>query len=785
MQAMREDHLVGKPVKRIEDSRIILGRTSYVDDIKIPGLGYVGILRSPYSHARIKRIDVSRLENDSRVIGCVTGEDMKKSVTPMPSILLPTGSKKASVFPLAMDKVRFVGEPVVAVAVFQRYDVEDVLDNIEIEYELLPPVVEAEDAVKSDAKLYEEWGGNVAYEWRLEHGDTDQILKNAFLTISERFSINRQCAASMETRGVASTYDPVDDTLTVWSSTQWPHFLRQLLSEVMKHPENKLRVIAPDVGGGFGSKQDLYREEVIIPFMAKRFRRPLKWIASRTEDISSTTHCREQVHYAEAAFDREGTLLALRDRILADLGAFGPMSIGPPFVTLLTMTGPYKVKNIDLDIKFVVTNKVPAGAFRSFGYQESCFVFERLLDIAARRLDLDPAEIRSRNLVTEFPYQASTGVVIDSGQYLKMLENGLRQAGYSDFESMKRKLTSEKHRVGIGMAFGILGGGWGPTRILASALFNAKYQAFDSLTLRINHDGGVTMSTGLSPHGTGVDTAFTQLCSDALGIRKGDITISHGDTMNSPYGYGTWGSRSAVVGGSALMKSVKAIKEKIVAIASHSLKVTKDDLEFRDGAVYRKSEDKNVMSIKEAAKIAYESADLPEGIEHALEVTSYYEPAELTTSAGFNIAIVDVDLESGQTKLLRYVIVTDCGKIINPMLVEGQIHGGLAQGIGAAMTEDLKYGEEGQIIASTFMDYLLPCAPDMPHLELSSIETPSPYNDLGIKGVGELGAVGPTAAIANAVCNALKDFNVKVNTTPVTPNEIWLQLNAKPKESAN
>jgi carbon-monoxide dehydrogenase large subunit len=495
---------VGKPVKRKEDLRVLLATTKYIEDIQLPGLVHLGFYRSPFAHAKVRSIDVSQLREDSQTLAYVTGKDLSTETRPMPFITAPQGCLRPAIYPLATDTVRYVGEPIVAVVVSDGYSLQDSLEKVDVEFEILQPIRNIDEALSGATRLYEDWQNNVAFRSVLEYGNPAKAFGEAHFLISEKFELSRLYGAAIENRGVLAEYDAADDFLTLRSSTQWPHFVSRLLSETIGHPETKLRVIAPDVGGGFGNKQDFYREEVVVAQMAKKLRRPVKWIPSRREDMSSTVHSRDQVHHADLALSRDGRILGIRDKIYADLGAYGPMSIGPATTTFVSMTGPYEIENLRLEMECLVTSRVPIGAYRGFGQPEATFVLERLLDIAGEELRLDKAEIRRRNLVTKFPYTTATGRVLDSGNYSLMLQRGLELAGYKSHGTSANRRSTE--RMGVGLAFGFEGGGIGPSRI--QDMVGARHKGFDSINLRITADGEVTIYTVLSPHGQGVETTF-------------------------------------------------------------------------------------------------------------------------------------------------------------------------------------------------------------------------------------------------------------------------------------
>lgn len=760
--------LIGRPLRRVEDPRVLLGKTRYVDDIQLPGMVFVGFYRSRMAHAKITGVDTSDLASLRGVLSTVRGRELAGTVRPLPFLASPAGCRTAPIHALAVDRVRFVGEPITAVVAESRYLVEDSLDLITVDYEPLPVVTNPEESLKGGTILYDEWNDNVAYSARIIHGDVDSGFASASSVIDETFRIQRQQGVPLETRGAVAHYDEATDHLTVWASTQHPHFYRTLLAETLSHPEHRIRVIAPDVGGGFGNRQDFYREDVVVACLAKKLGRPVKWINTRSEDISSTVHSREQVHFASVAFDREGRILGLRDRIVADLGALHVFSLGPPSITLLSMTGPYMIENVDLELKCVVTNKVPLGAYRGFGQPQSAFVLERLMDMVAYELGKDPAEVRRINLVKDFPYRSATGRLLDSGNYVEMLDRGLQKLGY---QQLAQSDPGGSTLRGVGMAFGLEGSGVGPTRLQDA--IGSRYKGFDSITLRIEPDSRVVVMTGLSPHGQGLDTALSQVCAEMLGVSMDDILVVHGDSSATPYGYGTWGSRSAVVGANALVRSIEKVKEKIIRIASNHLGISQTELEYRDGKVYALASRKSVLSLRDVARLAWEAHKLPAGEEAGLEATVYYEPEELTISGAFHIVEVEVDVDTGRLEIKWYLVVHDCGHIINPMIVEGQIHGAVAQGIGGAVFEEIVYDENGQLLTTNLMDYLTPGPAEIPEMWLEHVVSPSPFNPLGIKGMGESAIVGSPVAVANAVANALRHFRIKITETPIKQERLW------------
>jgi aerobic carbon-monoxide dehydrogenase large subunit len=765
---------LGARVKSTSAPRVLLARTSYVDDIKLPEMVYLSFTRSASPHSKIVGIDLKDALEGDGVIEAITGEDIAGKIQPFPILASPNGVRPFRKLPIAIKKVRYVGEIVAAIVGRSRPIAEDGAESVRVEYEAKDPVVNLEDALKVNSPLViDEWGTNEAYFREIKAGNADQAFEKADFILKERFKIQRQYGSPMEPRGVIAAYDPATDYLTLYTSTQWPHIVRTVLSRMLGIGEHKIRVIAPDVGGGFGNKQDVYPEEIIAAYLARKIRRPIKWIASRSEDTLSTVHARDQVHNVEFAVSRDGALLGIRDEILADLGAFHTMSIGPQLVTIGTLPGAYRIKNWHIKLRCVVTNKTPVGAYRGFGASESNFVLERSVDLIARELKLDRAKIRLKNFIqaSEFPYRTALGTEYDSGNYTDCLRQGLKIAEYESFKERQMELRKQGRLVGLGISFVVESTGIGSSREMEKDGFKV-YAGYDNATVRVERSGSITVLTGLSPHGQGLDTTLAQICADEFGVNVEDVRLNWGDTMTSPYGFGTWGSRSAITGSTAMKMSIDKVKEKAKRIAAHFLKAKKEDIEFEDGRFYVRRYSRKTLSLREVAEIAYKASDLPDGMEPGLSATSFYDPPSPSYAYGVHLPIVEVDLDSGKVILQRYIVVHDCGTMINPTIVEGQLQGGIAQGIGGSLLEELRYSSEGQLLAGNFMDYLLPTAGDITDIEIHHSETPSTVNPFGIKGVGEGGAIAPPAAIASAIENALNHLGVKITETPITPEKV-------------
>jgi carbon-monoxide dehydrogenase large subunit len=754
-------HYTGSPVPRREDPVFLLGRASYVADLRVPDMLECGFVRSVHPRARLRGVSPRPSAPKSFL-----WDDMAGEVGFVPPISRPNGSIFPRLTALAHREARFEGEPICAVVTDRsRYALSDYVESFEVDYEPLAPVLDVEHASRPDSPLvYEDLGTNTLYSSKIVHGDPEGRMGSADAVVSGRFVFPANYGAPLEPRGVLAKYDEAGGRLTVWSSTQWPHFVRTLLSEVLGIRESSIRVVAPAVGGGFGNKQDFYREEIVVSWLAAKLKRPVRWVATRSEDMWSTVQSGLQVHHAELGVSREGKMVALVDRVYGDLGSVGPMSFGPSVITQLSMTGPYHIDAVEVDLKCVATNKPPTGAYRGYGQQQAAFVLERLVDDAARRLAMHPLDLRRANTVKWFPYTTRTGRILDSGNYDGMIDACRKIVVGS-------AANGGSGRIGWGYAFGFEAGGIGPTCVQDSV--GARHKGYDSVRVRVEPDGFITVFTGLSPHGQGLETTLSQVCADALGVEIERVRVLHGDTDSCPYGYGTWGSRSAVVGAGGVLKCCDEIARRAVAVAASALGRPQGDLEYRDGWVVLRGSGVRLMSLVEAAKHSYGGAADGGGGQLALDVTLRYEPEGLTISGGIHAALVEVDPQTGVTRLVRYVFVHDSGRMINPLIVEGQLVGGLVQGLGEALLEEHGYSDQGARLASNLMEYALPTALDAPSFEIVHLDTPTGLNPLGVKGVGESGIVGPAAAIANAVADALGN---NFNELPLRPDRVWAKL---------
>jgi carbon-monoxide dehydrogenase large subunit len=727
-------------------------------------------LRSDYAHADIKSINTEAAENLSGVVKVITGADIEGKVGSIPCAAEIEGLKVPDHPALAVGRVRFVGEPIAAVVATDPYIARDALDLIEVEYDELPVVADLDKAIEPDSTvIYDEFDDNIAFTMPLDAGEVDAAFAEADHVVSQRFVNQRLIPNSIEPRGVLAEYLPGEGTLTVWSSTQVPHHLKTILSLLLDFPEQLVRVIAPEVGGGFGSKLNVYPEEAVVAYLATQLRKPVKWIEKRSEGFTTTIHGRDQVDYVDMAVQNDGTITGLRAKLLANMGAYHQL-LTPiiPVLTYLMMPGAYKIPNIRLELIGVFTNKMATDAYRGAGRPEATHIIERMVDLAAQKLGMEPKEIRFKNFPQpdEFPLEMPTGVTYDSGNYQMSFNKALDAVDYDSLRAQQAELRGQGRYMGIGIAtyaeicgmgpsVGVAGGGW------------------ESGTVRIERTGKVTVLTGVSPHGQGQETSFAQIVADEYGISIDDIAVIHGDTGRQPQGIGTFGSRATAVGGAALIIATKQVKEKMAQIAAHLLEANADDLVFEDGNIFVQGSPDPAVTFAEVAAAAHAAVNLPPEVEPGLEATHFFEPSNFTYPFGAHISIVEVDPETGEIDLQRYVAVDDCGNIINPMLVDGQVHGGIAQGLGQAMYEGAVYDENGQLLTGSFMDYAIPKATQVPRFETEHTTTPSPVNPLGVKGVGEAGTIASSPCLVNAVVDALSPFGITDIDMPMTPNRVW------------
>lgn len=760
----KTEALVGKRIRRKEDPRLITGTATYVDDIQMPGMHYAGILRSPHAAARIKSISTDAASQHPGVVAVFTGRDVE-GVGPVPCGASLPGLRVPHHSILAKDRVYFVGHPVAVVVARDRYIAADAIDLVEVDYEQLPAVSDPEKAIAAGAPaVHPEWPDNVAFNYHQEGGEPEKAFAEAEVIVKERITSQRLIPTAMETRGVVADYR--GGQLTIWSSTQIPHLLRTLVAMMLNVPEHLLRVVTPEVGGGFGSKLNVYAEEALMGFITMKIGKPVKWIETRRENFTCTIHGRGHVDYYEIAAKKDGTVLGLRLKLIQDLGAYHQLlTPAIPTLSVLMMPGLYKFRNVTADIVGVFTNCVPTDAYRGAGRPEATHGIERMMDLLAAELKMDPAELRLKNFIGsgDFPYSTATGLIYDSGDYALPLRKALELVDYPKLRADQRTAKAAGRLMGVGIStYGEICA-FGPSPATPAG-------GWESATVKIEPSGKVTVMTGASPHGQGEETTFAQIAADELGIPMDDVIVVHGDTAVVQYGIGTFGSRGTAVGGPALYYAIQALKEKIKRFGAMLL--DSDDVTFSNGVcVCNKSG--NTVPLAQIAGASYRAMKLPPDTEPGLMATYFWEPPNFAFPFGAHIVVSEVDRETGHVDIKRYVAVDDCGNIINPLLVDGQVHGGVAQGLGQALWEQAVYDDNGQLVTGELMDYALPKATMMPWIESSHTVTPSPVNPLGVKGVGEAGTIGCSPAVVNSVVDALSHLGVRHIDMPLTPEKLW------------
>jgi aerobic carbon-monoxide dehydrogenase large subunit len=768
---------VGRAMRRKEDPRLITGRATYVEDIVLPGMLHAAFVRSPEAHARIVSVDASGALARDDVIAVVTGEDLGEIQAPLPMAWVPPGVeiKTPEHWPLARGAVKHVGDPVAVVLGTDRYSVVDAAEEVVVEYDPLPVVTDPEAALAEGSPLvWEQFGTNRTHEWSLGGGDLEAGFAEADVVIEQRIVNHRTAGAPIEPRGVVAEHRA--GQLTLWSATQIPHLVRSFLAGELGMGEDKVRVIAPEVGGGFGSKLQHYGEEALLAYCSRLVNRPVKWTETRSENMLVAHHGRDQIDTVRIGAKRDGTITAIHARILADLGAY--MMLLTPFIPsfgAFVMSGPYKIPAVQTDIVGVFTNKVPTDAIRGAGRPEATHLIEIMVDQLAAELDIDPVEIRRRNFIPkeDFPATVAPGVAYDSGDYHGTLDRLLEHVDLDAFRREQAELRERGTYRGIGLSTYLEICGLAPSRAVGPKGVGIQAGFWESAVVRVHPSGAVTVFTGTSPHGQGHETGFAQIVADRLGISPEHVEVIHGDTQTGPYGMGTYGSRSLAVGGESCARAADKVVDKAKNIVAHQLEAAPEDVEVRDGRLSVRGSPDRGMTIAEVAAAAYIPEDLPEGMEAGLEETSFYDPENFTFPFGAHAAIVEVDVETGKVKVLRYVAVDDCGPAINPMLIDGQIHGGVVHAIGQALYEHVHYDEDGQLVTGTFVDYALPSAAEVPMFETDRTETPSPVNSLGVKGVGEAGTIAASPAIVNAVIDALRPLGVSFIDMPLSPMRVW------------
>jgi carbon-monoxide dehydrogenase large subunit len=766
--------IVGTSPERKEDAALLTGLAKYIDDMSVPGMVWMALVRSPYAHARIRSVDVSGALAHRDVIAAFSGEDLADEwQASLPCAWLPTeDTKQPNHGPLTVDEARYVGDGVAVVVAESREAARDAAELVQVDYEPLPAVVDPEAALAEGAPLvHEEFGTNHCYTWNLAAGEVDAEFAKADVTVKERYRQQRLIANAIEPRGVIVQPFPATGDLTMWSSTQVPHIARLMLSMVMGVPETKLRVVAPDVGGGFGSKLNVYAEEALALALARRLGRPIKWIETRSEGYLATIHGRDVVQEIELAATSEGKIRAVRVRLLAGLGAYLQLiTPGIPLLGAWVYGGAYDVAAYDFECTGVFTTATPTDAYRGAGRPEATYAIERVIDALARKVGKDPVDIRRLNFIKEFPANLISGLTIDSGDYNAHLDAALELLGYDELRKQQeqRRQLSDTKQLGIGFSTYVEMCGVAPSRILGAIGFGGG--GWEAATIRFLPTGTVQVLIGTSPHGQSHVTTFSQIVADRLGVGYEEVEIVHGDTTVTPLGLDTYGSRSLTVGGIAVYHAADRIIEKARRIAAHQLEVDEAQLDYENGTF---SANGNSVTTKELALQAWTAHNLPDGMEPGLEASYVFDPVNFSWPSGTHIAVVEVDTETGNVELIRYVAVDDVGKVINPAVVDGQIHGGLAQGIAQALFEEAVYDEDGNLVTGTMVNYMVPSAAELPSFELGRTETPSPSNPLGVKGVGETGTIASTPAVMNAVVDALSPYGITNLEMPASPERVW------------
>lgn len=777
---MVERSWIGQSLPRLEDEALVSGRARFVADVRIRDPLHVVLVRSPHPHARIAGVDVTAAAHLPGVVDVLVAADLPPGAF-IRNDRLP-GVRPTTVPPLAADVVRSVGEPVAAVVATDVAIAEDAAELVVVEYDPLEPVGTLEGAEAGDVLVYPAWGDNILARVCFSSEAVDAAFEAAPHVFRDRYRIPRYAPMPLETRGCVAA--PTESGLAVWSSTQLPFIVRTVLAEALALAESDLRVVVPQVGGGFGAKMHVYGEELLVCLLAERYDRPIRWIETRSEHVAATVHARELVNDVEVATDAQGRLLALRTRVLADMGTgciFFP-GVSPAAVTGLTMPGPYRLPEFEAEITCLVTNKTPTGAYRGFGQAEAVFAMERTLDLVARELLIDRADIRRRNIVEagEMPYRSVAGPILDGGDYRRSLDRALEMAGYEPDGFVRREAGAAK-RLGTGIACYVEG--TAPSLSLSAG----RWGAHESATVRLEADGGISLICGLPSQGQGQATTLAQIVAEELCVTPEAITVSSNDTTIGPYALGTWGSRSMVVGGGASVLAARKLRDQLACIAAHVLEVAPEDLELEGAAFRIKGGHERSCSLQEIAGACYfETWRLPPDLEFSLEATAVFRsdhiqqvPDEegrlndcITYGHATHVAVVEVDTESGSVKVMDYVVVHDCGTVVNPAIVEGQIVGGVAQGIGAALLEEIAYGTDGQLITAGLMNYAIPTAVEMPRVRVAHYESPASRVPGGFRGVGESGIIGASAAIAGAVEDALAFAGARVRRLPLTPERV-------------
>ena len=774
--------MFGSGIRRREDPRLITGRASYTDDITLPGMAYAAILRSPYAHANITSIDTSEAACQPGVLAVYTGADIEGHLNPIPCAwLIPDSNLITPDHPaIAKDKVRYVGDAVAVVVAESRYQAEDALEHIDVDYEPLDATINPKASTQDGApQVHDDVPNNIAFKWTVAGGEIDEAFEKADVVVRDTINLQRLIPNAMEPRSAIAQYVAPTGNLTLWGTSQNPHIARFLSSVVTGVGEHKVRVIAPEVGGGFGSKIPYYADEAITSFCAMQLGVPVKWTETRSENYQATIHGRDHVEEIEMAATNDGEILGLRTTVYAGLGAY--LSTAAPGVPTilhgLMYSGAYHIPAVYGDIYGVFTNATPVDAYRGAGRPEATTLVERLVDLVAAATGIDPLEVRRRNLIEAFEenQDVSTGITYDSGNYEVALDKAANHIGYDALREKQEAMRAEGRHIGIGVCSYVEICGLGPSQVAGAVGFQGGL--WESAIVRFHPTGKVHVMIGSSPHGQGEETTFAQILAGELGVPVDDVDVIHGDTDNTPMGWGTYGSRTTAVSGAAIAIASRKIKDKAKSLAAHLLEADAADIEYDDGKFFVKGSPDEHKTIQDIALMANVAWDMPEGMEPGLEASAFYDPPNFTYPFGTHIAVVALDPTTGHIELKKYVAVDDCGVQINPMIVEGQVHGGVAQGTGPVLWEGAVYDEDGQLLTGSLLDYAMPRADNFPDIEVLSTTTASPHHPLGVKGIGEAGTIASTAAVYNAAMDALRPLGVNSVDMPLTPTKVWQAIN--------
>lgn len=769
----KDQALVGQPLKRMEDPKFITGSGKYSDDFVFPNMLHGVFVRSLHAHARLARVDVGRASQHPGVRLALTGQQISPEVN-----MVATASwgqtKPTKRYPLAVGEVNFVGEPVALVVADDKATAEDAAELVEVEYDVLPAVVDMEAALqKGSPRVHDYLPDNVARQSSLSFGNVAKAFRDADHVVKARFEFPRLSAVPMEPRNMVASYDQSTESLTLWVGSQAAHDARDEIAEMLRLPDTKVRLISPDMGGGFGQKGGPGPEPAVVAFASMKLGKPVKWVESRRENLIASTHGRGQIQYVEAAVRKDGKVLGIKTRVICDNGAYTDWGAGMPQITVEMAPGVYDLPAYSAETVTVLTNKAPIGAYRGAGRPEATFLIERTMDVVARTLKFDPVKLREKNYVpkSKFPYTTAGGMTYDSGDYEMNLKKALELSGFEELRAEQREARAQGRLVGIGLINYVEVSGFGPGSPQTAAVSVTK-------------SGGVTIISGSNPHGQGHWTPFAQIVADELGVDVASVAFQYGDTASLPFTTITAGSRSAAVGGTAVLLAARKVKEKMSRIAAKKLEVRPAKMVFREGKIYPAGSPGKAIGFTEVAQAAYDTDSLPEGMEPTLYEYCAWSPPANVYPFGTHVAMVEVDKETGAVKVLRYIAVDDVGKVLNPLIVEGQVQGGALQGISQALLEEMVFDENGQPLTATLADYLIPSTDTAPNVRSFRTETPSPVNPLGVKGVGEAGTIAGTPVIVSAVEDALTPYGAIVTKLPLSPANVWSLMHASKKQAA-